>query len=162
MALDYFLYIHGIPGASRDARHQGQIEILNWAWGTGFAPTASAAAVAAPETLPPLDTKGFCVWKPIDKASPKLLYACASRQTLSKAVFTARRAGDVREEAFRFTLHEVQVTAFDVSASSGESPVEQISLGFSRLEFDVVDISEMGERAGAVRSGWDFAKDESC
>lgn len=67
-----FLKIDGIDGESTQADHKGEIELLSFTWGVSRPPAGARAARSTRAAL-----NSFTIVKRLDKASPKLMQACA-------------------------------------------------------------------------------------
>ncbi len=68
-----FLKIDGIDGESTQADHKGEIGLLSFTWGVSRPPAVARAARSTRAAL-----NSFTIVKRIDKASPKLMQACAT------------------------------------------------------------------------------------
>jgi type VI secretion system secreted protein Hcp len=66
----------GIKGESRDAKHEGEIEVLSWSWGVTNYPseTVGKAGREAGKAI----SSDLNFYHRIDLASPSLIKACAS------------------------------------------------------------------------------------
>jgi type VI secretion system secreted protein Hcp len=75
----------------------------------------------------------FTITRTSDKASAKLLLACANGSHIKKAVLTLRKAGGVY---LTYTLKDSLISAFQGGSNShGDlKPVETISLNYTKLE----------------------------
>jgi type VI secretion system secreted protein Hcp len=150
VAVQYFLRVDGIPGESKDTAHKGEIDVLSFAWGltnTGVAaPGGGAGAGKA-------SFQDLHVVKPVDKASPKLVEACASGQHIKEVVLTCRRSGKKRLEFLSYKLSNVVITSYQVGGSAPEGPTDQVSLNFGKIE---MEYRPAGAQP-AVRAGWDVA-----
>jgi type VI secretion system secreted protein Hcp len=86
-AVDYFLKIDGIAGESQDSKHKGEIELESFSWGevqTARPPGGGGGGAGK------VEMQDFHFVMSLNKASPKLLLACASGQHLKQASFVAR------------------------------------------------------------------------
>jgi type VI secretion system secreted protein Hcp len=93
----------------------------------------------------------------MNKASPKLLLACANGQHIPKAVLTMRKAGKDQQEYAKFTFTDLLVSSFQTggSAKGDIVPLEQISLNYSEIDFEYKEQKSDGTLGGAVKAGWD-------
>ena len=108
-AVDYFLKIEGIQGESTDARHKGEIELESYSWGeTQSARSGPGAGGGAGK----VQMQDFSFVMQANKASPKLLLACATGQHLKQATLTARKAGKTRQEFLVFRFTDVLVSSY--------------------------------------------------
>src|SRR5688572_18436432 len=94
-AADYFLKIDGIEGESQDAKHKAEIDLESWSWGeTQSGSHATGGGGGAGK----VSMQDFHFVMRVNKASPKLLLACASGQHIPSAILTCRKAGGDQQE----------------------------------------------------------------
>ena len=89
MAADYFLKIDGIEGESQDKTHKGEIHLESWSWGESQTGTMSHGGGGGAGKV---NMQDFHFVMGVNKATPKLLLACASGDHIPKAVLTCRKA----------------------------------------------------------------------
>jgi type VI secretion system secreted protein Hcp len=152
MAVDYFLKIDGIPGESTDSKHNDEINIHSWSWGetqaTGPGPGGGVGRVSMQD---------FRFSKAVDKASPKLMLACASGQHIKEAVLSCHKAGGVLNDFLTITLTEVTVSSYETAGNSGApiDPMDQFALHFAKIEFNYVQEKSDGTMDAGTQAGWD-------
>lgn len=153
-AVDYFLKIDGIPGESKDAKHQGEVDVLAWSWGeTATAPSGPGGGGGAGKvTIQDLNFTSR-----ISKASPQLMLACASGKHIKSAVLTARGGGESQAEFLIVTLEDVLVSSVQTAAGGeGQSgPLDSIALNFSRIQVEYREANPDGTLGTPVEFGWD-------
>jgi type VI secretion system secreted protein Hcp len=154
MAVDMFLKIDGIPGESTDVRHRDEIDVLSFNWGESQPPTASSTGGTATVRVTMQD---FHFAMRINKASPKLFLACASAAYIRNAVLTVRRSGANPVEFLKWTLSDVTVASYqtDNNAPAAEPPLDQISLGFAKIEVEYSAMKPDGSLDTPIKVGWD-------
>jgi type VI secretion system secreted protein Hcp len=157
--VDSFLRLDGIPGDSTDSEYSSQIQVSSWSWSTRFDPTEKTER----EQQPHLEMDVFRFVKLLDRSSPKLMYACASRHLIPRAVLTSRRPqNDAQRSILRVTLSDVRVCSYSTSqAAEADLPVEEFGLSFRSIEFECFEWKS-GFPAGVIRSGWDIVADQPC
>ena len=149
--VDYFLKIDSVPGDSRDAHHPNEIEVVSFSWGeSNVAPLAGSGAGAGKVQVEELHFAAV-----MSSASPKLMLLCANGKHVVSAVLVARRPGSPQQEYLKVTLNDVTVTAYNVSASSGDVPLDEVSLRFSKIQIDYRPQKATGALGAAVHAGWD-------
>ena len=74
-AVDYFLKIDGIDGESQDAKHKNEIHIESWSFGATQGGTSGSGGGGGAGKVSMQD---FHFVMGVNKASPKLMLACAS------------------------------------------------------------------------------------
>lgn len=156
MALvDYFLKIDGIEGESHDSKHKGEIDVESWSWGEAQSGTHAAGGGGGAGKVAMQD---FHFVMKINKASPKLFLACADGEHIKKAVLTCRKAGKEQQEFFKITLSDLLVSSFQTGGSGHNDivPTDQISLNYSRIDFEYKEQKPDGTLGGAVKAGYDL------
>ncbi len=155
MAVDYFLKIDGIEGESQDSKHKGEIEIESFSFGevqTGTA--AHGGGMGAGK----VQMQDFNFVMKVNKASPKLFLACARGDHIKNAVLTCRKAGKDQQEYLKVTFSDILVSSFQTSGtSSGDMlPMDQISLNFTKIEFEYREQKPDGTLGGAIKAHYDL------
>ena len=153
--VDYFLKIDGIEGESEDSKHSKEIEIMSWSWG---ATQSGSFATGGGGGAGKVSMHDFSFQKLIDKASPKLMLACAGGDHIKKAVLTCRKAGKEQQEFLKVTFSDVLVSSYQ-TGGHGEGdvrPLDSIALNFAKIEFDYKEQKADGSLGGSVKTGWDL------
>ncbi|MEO8050706.1 MAG: type VI secretion system tube protein Hcp [Acidobacteriota bacterium] len=152
MAADYFLKIDGIDGESHDSKHKDEIDLLSYSFG---ATQLGAHSVGGGGGAGKVSMQDFHFNMHINKATPKLLLACATGDHIKKAVLTCRKAGKQQQEFLKVTFSDLLVSSYS-TGGGGETPLEQISLNFSKIEFEYKEQKPDGTLGGAVKAGYDL------
>jgi type VI secretion system secreted protein Hcp len=154
-AVDYFLKVDGIEGESTDSKHKNEIDLLSWSWGESQMGTHSGGGGGGGGKVSMQD---FHFVMKVNKASPKLMLACATGEHIGKAVLVCRKAGGSQQEFFTVTMSDLLVASYQTggSGSSDIVPTDQISLNFSKIEFDYKPQDAKGGLGGSVKSGYDL------
>lgn len=144
MATDFFLKIKDIEGEST-ARHvaPGHIDVHSMSFGVtqplqiGRTGTGLSAGKA---------TFGEIHFtKYTDKSSPKLYQAAGKGTHIESAVFVGfKAAGDTPQLYFKVTLSDVMVSSFQNGGAGGSEMTEQLSFGYSKIEFEYVEQKKDG------------------
>jgi type VI secretion system secreted protein Hcp len=167
---DYFLKLEGIDGESQDSKHKNEIEIHSWSWGAANKGTAAAGGGMGQGKVAMQDINFL---KNIDKASAKLMLACASGQHIKSAILVGRKAGKEQQEYLKITLSDVLVSSiqhghgtqqsYSFSGTGDQSPVpsgaappatESFSLNFTKIEFEYKEQKADGTLGGAIKTHW--------
>ena len=100
----------------------------------------------------------------VNKASPKLLQACACGEHIKKAVLICRKAGKDQQEYLKITLSDLIVSSYQTGGSSGSDvlPTDQISLNYSKIEFEYKEQKADGTLGGAVKGGWNLKENKAA
>lgn len=154
-AVDYFLKLDGIDGESTDDKHKGQIDIESFSWG---ATQAGAHAAGGGGGAGKVVFQDFHFTMKINKASPKLMLACATGQHIKSAILVSRKAGGNQEEYLTVKMSDLLVSSFQTggSGSADVVPTDQISLNFAKVEFEYKEQKADGTLGGAVKTGYDL------
>ena len=152
MASDIFVKIGNIPGESFDARHKDEIEVISFAWGVS---NAARVTTGGPTARPTIRELSFV--HAIDKATPKLLQACAMATRLPDATITHRRAGGQQQEFLIVRLSDVVVTSVSQGGGSDQSAVETVSVAFGKIDFEYRAQKADGSLDAGVHFTYDLA-----
>lgn len=152
-AVDYFLKIETIDGESTDATHKGEIDIESWSWGESNTGTHTEGGGGGAGKVHMQD---FHFVMRMNKASPKLMLACASGQHIPKATLTLRKAGKQQQEYATITFTDLLISSYQTggSAQGDLVPLEQISFNYAEIEFSYKEQKPDGTLGGAVKAGW--------
>jgi type VI secretion system secreted protein Hcp len=154
MAVDFFLKIDGIPGESADQKHKDEIDVLSWSWG---AQQTGTMAYGGGGGAGKVQFQDFHFTQHMNKATPKLILACASGEHIKKAVMVARKAGKDQQEYMKITFTDLMVANYS-TGGGGDTPIENLSLNFSKVEFEYKPQNEKGGLDAAITTGWDLKK----
>ena len=158
MAVDYFLKIDGIEGESGDAKHKGEIEVESWSWGESQAGTMGQGGGGGAGKVAMQD---FNFVMRANKASPTLMLSCAEGKHLKKATLVCRKAGGKQEEFLKLNFSDLIISSFQTGGSGGsELPMDQISLNFSKIEYEYLSQDAKGSVGKPVKTGWDLVANE--
>lgn len=154
--VDYFLKIEGVDGESTDSKHKNEIDIESWSWGETNSGTHAAGGGGGAGKVAMQD---FHFVMRVNKASPKLMLACASGEHIPKAVLTCRRAGKEQQEYLTITFSDILISSYQTGGSAGDIvPVDQISLNYSKIEYGYKPQKADGTLDSPVKTGWDLKK----
>ena len=155
MALfDAFLKIEGIEGESGDSKHKGEIQIESFSWSESQTGTAAAGGGMGAGKVAMQDIH---FTKKVDKASPKLMLACADGEHIKKATLTCRKAGKDQQEFMKWTFSDILVSSYSIGASTAGDhlPMEQLSMNYGKVELEYKEQKSDGTLGGTVKAGWD-------
>ena len=154
MAVDYFLKLDGIPGESQDHKHKDEIQLSSWSWGEAQTGTMSAGGGGGAGKVQMQD---FTFTMPVNKASPKLILACANGEHIKNAIMTARKAGKDQQEYLKITFTDLLVSSFH-TGGSGDQPMESISLNYAKIEYEYKEQNFDGTLKGPIKIYYDLKK----
>lgn len=154
MAVDYFLKIEGIEGESTDDKHKNEIDLMSWSWGESNSGSHSGGGGGGAGKVAMSD---FSFSMSMNKATPKLMLACATGQHIPSAILTCRKAGEEQQEYLKITFTDLLVSSYQTGGSSGaEIPIDSISLNFSKIEFGYKPQKKDGTLDAEVKAGYDL------
>ena len=156
MALaDYFLKIDGIQGESQDKTHKNEIEIMSFGWG---ATNTGTALVGGGMGSGKVQMQDFHFVMTVNKASPKLMLACATGEHIKSGILTCRKAGKEQQEYLKVVFTDILVSSFQTGGSGGANvlPVDQITLNFTKVEFEYKEQKPDGSLGGSVKTHYDI------
>lgn len=157
MAVDYFLKIDGVPGESVDAKHKNEIQLEAFSWGATNQVSAVSGTGAGAGRVQMHD---FSFTTIVNKASPRLLLACAKGEHLKLATFTARREGKAQQEFLVYKFTDVVVTSYQTGGTDDVIPLDHISLAFKKIEIEYRAQKPDGSLDAPVKAGWDVAQNK--
>jgi len=152
--VDYFLKLDGVEGESTDEKHAKEIELESWSFGATNAGSFSSGGGGGTGKVQMND---FHIVKKTDKASAKLLTACCVGEHLKTATLVCRKAGKEQQEFLVITFTDTLISSYQTGGSAGSQiiPSEQVSLGYSKIEFKYKEQKPDGTLGGEVVGGWD-------
>jgi type VI secretion system secreted protein Hcp len=158
-AVDYYLKIDGIDGESQDSKHKAEIDVESWSWGESQVGTHSGGGGGGAGKVQMQD---FHFVMKINKASPKLMLACATGQHVKKAVLTCRKAGGKQEDFLKVTMSDLLVSSYQTGGSGHSDivPTDQISLNYSKIEIEYKEQKPDGSLGGTVKAGYDIKQNK--
>ena len=160
-AVDYFLKIDGIEGEAQDKTHKNEIQLESFSWGETNAGTMAAGGGGGSGRVAMQD---FHFVMKTNKASPKLMLACATGEHIKKAVLTCRKAGKDQQEFLKWTFSDVLIASYQTSGSgsSNVTPQEQISFNFTEAQIDYKEQKADGSLGGAVTTKYNVKSQSSA
>ena len=154
-AVDYYLKIDTIKGESKDSKHKDEIDLESWSWGETNSGSQSAGGGGGAGKVSMQD---FHFVMKVNKASPELLLSCAEGRHIKEAILVCRKAGKDQQEYLKITMSDLLVSSFQTGGSAGsdEVPNDQISLNYSKIQYEYKEQKTDGTLGGAVKTGWDL------
>ena len=119
MASDIFAKIGDIKGESADDKHKDEIEVLSFSWGVANAATIGAGGGGGGAGAGRATFHDLSFTHTIDKASPRLLQACATGSHLPEATITHRKAGKGQQEFLVIKMNDIIITGVSLGDSGG-------------------------------------------
>jgi type VI secretion system secreted protein Hcp len=134
MASDIFAKIGDIKGESADDKHKDEIEVLSFSWGVANPVTIGGGGGGAGSGRATFHDLSFT--HTIDKASPRLLQACATGTHLKEATITHRKAGKGQQEFLVIKMNDIIITGVSLGDSSAGGTSENVTLAFAKVDLE--------------------------
>lgn len=147
-ASDYFLKIEGVDGESTDQSHKGELSIESWSWGASNPTTVGSGGLSAGK----VQFQDFHFTKAIDKSSPVLMEMIATGEHIKDAKLTLRKAGSTQQTYLVVTFTDVMVSSYSVSGNSGDTPIENISFSFQKIEMEYFPQNPDGTSSESIKT----------
>jgi type VI secretion system secreted protein Hcp len=154
-AVDYFLKVDGIDGESTDSKHTNEIDVESWSWGETNSGTHAGGGGGGAGKVSMQD---FHFTMRVCKATPKLFLACATGTHIKEAKLTCRKAGTEQQEYMTIKFSDLMVSSYQTGGSAhGEVvPIDQVSLNFSKIEYEYKPQKPDGTLGEPVKAGYDL------
>ena len=153
-AVDYFLKLDGIDGESTDDKHKNEIDVESWSWGESNMGTHAGGGGGGAGKV---QMRDFSFTMKVNKSTPKLMLACANGQHIKEAKLTCRKAGGDQQEYMVIKFADLLVSSYQTGGSSGDVvPTDQISMNFSKIEFEYKPQKPDGTLDAPVKAGYDL------
>ncbi|NNF00948.1 MAG: type VI secretion system tube protein Hcp [Pyrinomonadaceae bacterium] len=151
---DFFLKIEGVEGESSDDKHKKEIDVLSWSWGET---NAGSQHFGGGGGAGKVSMQDFNFVTKFNKASPKLMLACATGEHIPSAVLTCRKAGGKQEEFFIIKFTDLLISSYQTGGSDGDLvPMDQISFNYTKIEFDYKMQDAKGGLESSIKAGYDL------
>lgn len=155
MAVDMFIKIGDLKGEAQDQKHKGEIDVLSWSWSANNHGSAHLGGGAGSGKV---HVQDLSFTKYMDRASPSLLLACCNGKHFPHACLTIRKAGEKPLEYCKIKLTQVLITSVSHGGSgSNDRLAEEVSLNFSKVEFEYTPQEDSGRPGTAIPMSWDIA-----
>jgi type VI secretion system secreted protein Hcp len=158
--VDYFLDIDGIQGESHDSQKKNQIELVQWSWSaeqTGSSSYGSGGGAGR------VHMHDFHFVMKSNKASPKLMLACATGKHIAKATLTCRKAGGGQKDFLKYTFEKLLISSYQTGGqgSSDVIPLDSISFNFAKISIEYKAQKDDGSLDAPVTASYDLKTNES-
>jgi type VI secretion system secreted protein Hcp len=153
---DLILHIEGVEGECKLDGYAKMITCLSYSHGVSNALQTDVANVG--RSIGRCSHGDFTVSKYLDKASPLLAYKSCIGANLGTVTFTGLRShGDAGHAPFIiYTFDNTMISNVSVSAGSGSTPVESVSLNYTKIKWEYKVQGENMAEPGSVASEWDL------
>jgi len=154
MAVDFFLKIDTIEGESKDSKHENEIQLDSWSWGeTNIGSMAAGGGGGSGK----VNMADFQFAMSVNKATPKLIIACALGQHIPSAILTCRKSGTEQQEFLKYTFTDLLISSYQTGGST-EMGSEQCSFNYTKMQIDYKEQKPDGTLGGAITKWYDLKK----
>ena len=158
MATDFFLKIDGIEGESKDSKHKNEIDILSWSWGCS---QSGGMAYGGGGGAGKVSMQDFHFTMRCNKATPHLIFACASGKHIPKALLTVRKAGGKQEEFLKYSFTDLLISSYQTGGSDGmDVPTESVSFNYTKVQVEYKEQDAKGGLSGGAVKFWDLKENK--
>lgn len=156
MAVDMYLKIEGIAGESKDSEHEGEIDIISWAWGMSQSGSMHRGGGGGSGKVSFQDVT-FTHY--VDKATGNLMLYCANGKHIPEAVLVVRKAGETALEYFKITMTDCIITTVSSGGSDDQDKLkEDFSINFAKVKVEYQEQASDGSGTPGPEFGWDIEK----
>ena len=156
-AVDYFLKIDGIEGEAQDKTHKNEIQLESFSWGATNAGTMSSGGGGGAGKVAMQD---FHFMMKTNKASPKLMLACATGEHIKNGILTCRKAGKDQQEYLKYTFTDLLISSFQIGGGD-VIPTEQVSFNYTQVQMDYKEQKADGTLGGAISTKYNVKTQSS-
>lgn len=161
MAFDAYINIKDIKGESVDDAHKEWIAIRGLDFGCSL-PMRRSRSDGGADTVDRVSFSTFFFTKDLDKATPKLLQACAEATLIDTAELQlCRTIKGEKKPYLKIEIGKLYITSVSSMCSADEDsiPTELVGLNFGTLKLTYTEVDLAGGKFGGnVSAGWDLTK----
>lgn len=152
-----FAKYEGIDGESKEANHQGWIDIYSLDWGAHKPDTAIGSGRRRSTAI----VEDFVLTMEYGKAAPKLQEMCLRGKIIPKLeVELTTTYGDVRTTYLKYELKNVAILSFQTNAEGSDevAPAVIVANNFEELKVTYTEYNASGSSLGDVESKYKLKK----
>jgi type VI secretion system secreted protein Hcp len=139
MALNAYLKIRGIDGASTASKHKDEIEVLSFSWGIKNSATSTGGGAGSGKVT----VSDFSFTKEVAKDSPALFVAVCKGEHHEDAILTVEGvstdAKGGKQSFYKVTFEDVLISGVSLAGQDNSLPMEQVSLNFAKVKIEFRD-----------------------
>ena len=139
MAINAFIKIEGIEGASLIKGHKGEIDVLAFSWGISNSSTAGGGGGAGGNA----QVSDFSFSKELAKDSPELFVSVCKGDHHDQAVLTVEGVASdpkgLSKSFYKVTFGDVLISSVSLGGSENSVPQENVTLNFAKVEIEYRD-----------------------
>lgn len=140
MAINAFLKIDGIEGASLSKGHKGEIDVLAFSWGISNSTNTHTGGGGGAGKA---NVSDFAFSKDLAKDSPELFVSVCKGEIYKEAVLTVEGVGTdpkgLAKSFYKVTFRDVLISSVSLGGSEGSVPQENVTLNFAQVAIEYKD-----------------------
>ncbi|WP_206930480.1 Hcp family type VI secretion system effector [Roseococcus thiosulfatophilus] len=154
-----FLKLGDIKGETTQLTHKDWIEVNSFQFGVGRGISSGVGGGSKREATAP-SVSEIVVTKTMDIASPLILKAAIGGKAVVTKIELTQTDNNGKHVAFqKYILTDTLVSGYSIS-SGGDRPTESISLNFTKIDSEYLDINDKFESKTTGHVIYDIAKSE--
>ena len=150
-----YMNYNNISGDVTETGHKNWIELSSFQWGMGRGISSTVGSSAERESTAPSVTE-VVIGKDNDVSTGKLMQEAFSGHGQTVKVDFTRTSKDQQEIYLSLELTDTMISGYSHS-SSGDRPVESISLNFTKVQFSTKQMTALGEDGQPDHVTYDLA-----
>ncbi|KGD72611.1 hypothetical protein HA49_18135 [Tatumella morbirosei] len=160
MAIAMFLKPEGVTGESKDAAHEGWIDILSFNWGANQPNNMSVGGGGGAGKV---NYQDLHVHARIDKAMPTLMLYCSNGKHIPSVEFNVCKAGGTQMVYKKIVLSEVLVTSVQHTGNLDDDTVGiEYTFQASHVEGTYTQQNDDGTAGADTTFSWDIKKNATA
>ncbi len=157
-----FIQIDTIKGDSTDNKHKDWIEINGFSQNMAQSRAGSSSAQGG-LIDGKVEISDLHLSKRMDLSSPALALACCEGRHITKMVLeNCRQIKSQTETVLKYTLSDLVISSFHSAGGGAEGtvPAEDVTIRYSKIEWEYTPIDDKGNKGAAIKGGWDLRKNQ--
>ncbi|MDR0700858.1 MAG: type VI secretion system tube protein Hcp [Azoarcus sp.] len=150
---DFYIRIEGISGESKDSKHKGWIDALNFSYGVS---QSSSMFIGGGGGVGKASFDALSFTHYVDRATPNLLQYCAAGKHVPTVEVSACKAGDGSQEYMHITFTDCLITSAGPKGSTEDARIhESVSISYAKIKVEVKEQTASGAMGAVVTGTWD-------
>jgi len=149
--------VDGIDGDVTAKGHEKWIEVSSFQWGVGRGITSPGPGGNKDREGSAPSVSEVVVTKVSDNASVDLIKEALHGEGKTVKIDFCKTDKDQFEPYYQYELSDTLVSSFSMS-SGGDRPMESLSLNFTKITFNDIEMSEKNATGSPTRVGYDLSE----
>lgn len=153
-----YMQLGNTPGTATDSVYQGWVVLQSIHWGLHVDVNTTVGQSGSRLSAGKITPSDVSIMKEFDLASvPLMKLAFAGVNSPVATIVITQQATDSGQAYLTYTLSQVIISSFQVSASESGKPMDSISLNFSKVEVKASPTDDTGKQINSI-GGYDFSQ----